>query len=258
MAGGWGRGRRVGLWPAGAAAPVSQGEEPELWAAGLGREPGLSRDWGLKGSPRAGAVHWGCGDLHWWGGWSSQPLGLPCLQDMWPVWGDTRSPWTQLTEGGKRAAGSFSLLFIFSFCKCLLNVSEILTDFVGCSFLFIACDFLAHYFHLKQPGAAKWEWPPGAEASPTPTPLSLAPNHAPDWERGTHKLWQYAPLLPKGGLGLHTWLFCSYEIRMHILPARGGPLLLMSNMRLWMLVEPLSEWDLTQRHHLFQLFISFF
>lgn len=44
MAGGWGRGRRVGLWPAGAAAPVSQGEEPEPWAAGLGREPGLSRD----------------------------------------------------------------------------------------------------------------------------------------------------------------------------------------------------------------------
>lgn len=51
---------------------------------------------------------------------------------------------------GKRAAGSFLLLFIFSFCKCLLNVSEILRDFVGCSFLFIACDFLAHYFHLTQ------------------------------------------------------------------------------------------------------------
>ena len=67
----------------------------------------------------------------------------------------TRTPNPTDTRG-KRAAGSFLLLFIFSFCKCLLNVSEILRDFVGCS-LFIACDFLAHYFHLTQPGAGKSE-----------------------------------------------------------------------------------------------------
>lgn len=49
----------------------------------------------------------------------------------------------------KGAAASFAMLFIFLLCKCLLNISEILRDFVGCTFLFIACGFSAHCFHLN-------------------------------------------------------------------------------------------------------------
>ena len=124
--------------------------------------------------------------------------------------------------------------------------------------------FFSSLFSLNTAGKA--EWPPGAEASPTPIPLSWAPNHAPDWEGGTHKLWQYVHPTPKGGLGLHTWLFCSYDIRTQILPAGGGPQLLMSNqccgwacVRLWKLVETLVEWDLTQRpHSAFYRFFFFF
>lgn len=83
------------------------------------------------------------------------------------------------------------MLFIFSLCKCLLNISEILRDFVGCSFLFIACGFSAHHFHFNGEGLESgnnlMEYRQQRPPLP-PTLLPQAPHHAPAWKGQANKL----------------------------------------------------------------------
>lgn len=79
----------------------------------------------------------------------SESWGQPAFKT-YDLSGDTGTLNPNHTRG-KGAAGSM-MLFIFSLCKCLLNISEILRDFVGCSFLFIACGFSAHHFHFSGQG----------------------------------------------------------------------------------------------------------
>lgn len=58
-------------------------------------------------------------------------------------------------KGEKGAAGSSVMLFIFSLCKCLLNISEIFKRFY---WLLVYCMwFFSSLFSLKCLRAGKWE-----------------------------------------------------------------------------------------------------
>lgn len=139
-----------GLWPAGEAAPVSKAKEPGLWAAGPGREPGWRSDRGRRdlGCP-AGE------------GRSAQlpgafrELGLARPQNLCDLLGYTCTL-NPSNKGEKEAAGSSVMLFIFSLCKCLLNISEIFKRFYW--LLLVYCMwFFSSLFSLKCPRAGKWE-----------------------------------------------------------------------------------------------------